>query len=360
VYVNNAAVKGYATTALAAATQAQDHIKALEKPLNTIGLQIDHGNKLKAIIFCTSRMKEDLSTIRVCHLDSTDTLVPIGKVWWYLGIFFLFNLSWKEHVTQCRLKATAMAQALCMFANRTRGLSLANLRMVYLMAIWLLLTFGALVWFTRTWQVGLVQQLQLGQNKGVCLAAGGFQKAHTGALHHLMSMLPILYILKKLCKNFLMCMCCIGRWHGITTRLNGARASAMLTRTWDLSSNVTEVIEPAKALPRDSKDHIKTTLVKDITLNTIQEYNKSAHVLVVYTNGSLIKNGKTWCSGAGAQITHQGWEVVLLMWRWRPKAKVYNCKMVSLACSMGAAWCLAAQLGDIKYILLVADNQSVI
>jgi ribonuclease HI len=305
-------------------------------------------------------MKEDLSTIRVCHPDGTDTLVPIGKVWRYLGIFFLFNLLWKEHVTRCRLKATAMARALCMFANCARGLSLANSRTVYLMAIRPLLTFGAPVWFTGTRQAGLVQQLQLGQNEGVRLAAGSFRTAHTGALHHLMSVPPIRYVLQKLCKNFSTRMRRIGRRHGITTRLSGARTGATLTKTWALSSNVTEVIEPAEALPGDSEVRIHTNLVEDITLDTIREFNKSAHALVVYTDGSLIKNGETRRSGAGVWITHQGQEVASLMWRCGPKAEVYDCEMVGLAWGMGAARRLASQLGNIKHILLAADNQSAI
>lgn len=147
----------------------------LERQLNTIGLQIDHGDKLKAILFKRSRrMQDDVTSIEVHHPDGTSTHMPFGKVWRYLDFFFEANLLWKAHVKHCKLKVVAMAQVLRMFANCPRSLSLAHSQTVYLMAVQPLLTYGVLVWYMGNQQKHLTNMLQVGQNEGVCFAAGTF------------------------------------------------------------------------------------------------------------------------------------------------------------------------------------------
>ena len=117
----------------------------------------------------------------------------------YLGIYFDFRLSWKEHVHVMTNRARSTLKALRLLGNSIRGLDWANWRVVYNAVILPILTYAAPVWYSG--QAGLLDDLRKAQNAAVRHVAGAFSTTPIEPLHQLMGILPIDLRLQLLCKN---------------------------------------------------------------------------------------------------------------------------------------------------------------
>jgi hypothetical protein len=254
VYVDNAALKGFGPTAKGALNEALMLCSKVEGCLNAIGLQINHRDKLEAIIF--SRKAFSTATICVAHPDSTETIVPVGQVWCYLGFYFTTKLCWKEHMKQCKLKAIAATQALHILANCVKGHTLAHTQTAYLMGICPVITYRAPIWFSGRHQEGLIKELETAQNKGVRWCLSTFQTSNIEAMRHIALILPIRYVLGQLQENCLTCLWAVGPNHGLVTRLAKRRRlrcckATTLANLKALSADVAEQIDPAHKAARD-------------------------------------------------------------------------------------------------------------
>jgi ribonuclease HI len=138
----------------------------------------------------------------------------------------------------------------------------------------------------------------------------------------------------------------------------------MLANLEAMSADVTEQIDPAHEAARDVPAGLCRPLLDEIdTCVAIHSHDMDAHALVVYTDGSLIKDesGLERGVGAGAWVMRLGKAVQELSWPCRRKAKVYDAEMIGLAKGMAAAGCLGQSLpGQITRVLLVLDNKAAV
>jgi ribonuclease HI len=367
VYVDDAVLKGFGPTAEDALNEASTLCLKVEGRLNAIRLRIDHRDKLEAIVF--SKKAFSTATIRVAHPDGLETIVPVGQVWRYLGFYFTTKLCWKEHVKRCKLKAIAATRALRILVNCMKSLTLAHAQTAYLMGIRPVITYGAPVWFTGQCQEGLIKELETAQNEGVRWCLGAFQTSNVEAMHHIASIPPIRYVLGQLQDNCSMRLRAVRPNHGLVTRLAErhrlrCRKATTLANLEAMSADVTEQIDPAHEATGDVPAGLCRPLLDKIdTRVAIHSHNTDAHALVVYTDGSLIKDksGLERGVGAGAWVTHLGKAVQELSWPCGRKAKVYDAEMIRLAKGMVAAGRLGQSLpGQITRVLLVLDNKAAV
>jgi hypothetical protein len=302
--MDNTALKGFGPTVKDTLNEALTLCSKVEGHLNAIGLQIDHRDKLKAIVF----LKKVFSTgtIHMAYLDGTETIVPVGWVWHYLGFFFTTKLCWKEHVRRCKLEAIATTQALRILANCVKGLTLAHTQTAYLMGICLVITYRVPIWFTGQHQEGLIKELKTAQNKRVRWCLGAFQTLNVEAMHHIASIPPIRYILRQLQENCLTHLQAIGPNHGLVTRLAKrhrlrCHKATMLANLKALLADVTEQIDPAHKAVGDIPVGLCQPLLDKINMRiAIHLHNMDAHALVVYTDRLLIKDKSGLKRGIGA------------------------------------------------------------
>jgi ribonuclease HI len=365
VYVNDAVIKAYHKCAQEAAKEAARITKIVESCLNTIGLGIDRGDKLKGIVFTKSRLKpHGVTVIPVTHPDGEVTLIAPAQVWHYLGIYFTPTLSWDAHVTRSANKAKAMALMCRMLANCTRGLNLASARKVYLRAIRPLITYAAPVWYKGVNQVTLIKKLQVVQNAGVRWCLGAFHMLPINEMHHLASIPPIKYILNQLRTNASTCLRTVGAWHGLRTRCcdHAKRQHTQLTSLSNISRNVEEVIDPAYARPGDADSRLVTVVDKDNSYRAVQQHAADpAHCLVVYPDRSLLVDGGFWHVGAAVVLVRGASHVEQRQWPLGSHAEVYDSEMFALAGGLDMAVAHAAGYGgEITHIMLASDNQSAV
>jgi hypothetical protein len=88
-----------------------------------------------------------------------------------------------------------------MLTNSARGLSLLNLRLVYITVVLPVLTFGAAVWHTGIRQKILTKRLQSAQNAAIRHISGCFRTTPLKPLHHITSILPIDIYLQRTLDN---------------------------------------------------------------------------------------------------------------------------------------------------------------
>jgi hypothetical protein len=119
----------------------------------------------------------------------------------WLGLFFDSKLDWKHHVDIMTTRAYSTVASLRMLANSTRGLSLLNLRLIYITVVLPVLTFGAAVWHTGIRQKALIKRLQLAQNAAIRHISGCFRTTPLDPIHHITSILPIDIYLNRLLDN---------------------------------------------------------------------------------------------------------------------------------------------------------------
>jgi hypothetical protein len=103
-----------------------------------------------------------------------------------------------RHVTIMANRVRSNVRGVNLLGNSVRGLNFLNWHKVYNALIIPGLTYGTQVWYTGVGQNGLVQQLQVAQNDGLCKIAGVFKTTPVEPLHNLMGVPCIPYVLDKL------------------------------------------------------------------------------------------------------------------------------------------------------------------
>ncbi len=94
--------------------------------------------------------------------------------------------------------ACSTIRGISILGNSVRGLNFLNWCKVYNALIIPILTYRALVWYTRVQQKGLVHCLQVAQNDGICKITGVFRTTPTEPLHNMTGIPPLSYMLPKL------------------------------------------------------------------------------------------------------------------------------------------------------------------
>jgi ribonuclease HI len=117
----------------------------------------------------------------------------------WLGIFFDRRLSFHEHAKIMAARAKTVVNGLRCLGNTVRGLSQANMRVLYRTCAFPILTYAAPVWFREDKrQKGLVKLLDTTQNKALKLICGTFRTTPCFALRVLGHIPPIVHLLRRL------------------------------------------------------------------------------------------------------------------------------------------------------------------
>ena len=116
----------------------------------------------------------------------------------YLGLFINRRLKWEPHVQIMCNRARASIKALQVLGNSTRGLSMANWRLVLNAVCLPVMAWGCQLWYVTNGAKGLIKMLQRVQNDMVRTVTGAFRMAPRDALLHITRMLPMKHFIEKL------------------------------------------------------------------------------------------------------------------------------------------------------------------
>jgi hypothetical protein len=184
-------------------------------------------------------------------------------LWRYVGFFFDSNLSFSSHVDFYVNKAYSTARALCMLGNSVKGLDCHNRALVYKVAVFPILTYGAALY----WKLGgagvrtLLYKLRKVQNYAARWTIGAFWTTPGGAVTIIAGLPPLAAMLDELLDGT---HC---RWqnlpptHGVSLVLNAPRMAFLDTHRIPTTLRQTrQGWIPAPVAPRKSRtDHTATS-----------------------------------------------------------------------------------------------------
>ena len=164
----------------------------------TFGLVMEHD---KSEIFHCSRAHNDSNPELDLSAMDTSTL-KLKTYWRYLGFYFDWCLSFKEHVWYYSTKALSTVKAIGMLGNSSRSLFPLQKCLLYCSCVVPIVTYGFRLWFfagapTKA-QVLLLAAMQC---KAALWILGAFCISPTGGIEALAGLIPIHLYLKKLVKQ---------------------------------------------------------------------------------------------------------------------------------------------------------------
>ena len=98
--------------------------------------------------------------------------------------------------------ARSTIQGISILGNTISGLNLLNWCKVYNTLVIPILIYGAQVWYTGHNQKGLIHNLQVAQNKGICKIMGTFHTLPIEPLHNITRILPLSHVMTKLMHSY--------------------------------------------------------------------------------------------------------------------------------------------------------------
>jgi hypothetical protein len=126
------------------------------------------------------------SHVKITNLNK-DHIFKISDSIRYLGVYFTPRLDWKLHVMNMANCTCSSIKGLSVLGNSVRGFSLSKWKTIYNTILLPTLTYSIQVWFTDKKQKGLINILQIAQNKACCKAAGMFRTTPNDLIHNLVS-----------------------------------------------------------------------------------------------------------------------------------------------------------------------------
>jgi len=109
-------------------------------------------------------------------------------------VFLTNNLDWTLHIKTMANHARSTIHGILILGNSIRGLNFLHWRQVYNALVIPVLTYRLQVWYTSIQQKGLIQQLQVTQNEGICKLTRVFKTTPIEPLHNLTGIPPISYL----------------------------------------------------------------------------------------------------------------------------------------------------------------------
>jgi ribonuclease HI len=376
-YVDDGLVKVEHNSSRAAKEAAASLVLGLEHRLNALGLQIDHGDKLEMMIFGTKRMlnSADRSPIALTHPDgSVSSLKPLN-VWRYLGIHFTPTLNWEMHVNRQCNKTIAMAKALRMVANCTRGLTTEQGRILFNSILLPVLLYAVPVYLTGVNQKGLVKKLQVAQNEGVRWVLGAFRTTSVRDMHHLAAIPPVAYTARKLRIGAAIRLNTLPARGEISKRLQQAAAEDGVTTSLTLLplplQHLDETVTPFAALPlpnrlsvklpRANLDETERKAYEKSLLAEVKAAANSKDALAMFSDGSRKFIRHTKRAGCGSVLVHQNKSTDFRFKHLGCKHTIYDAELMGLAMGMvTAARYIRHHPGRVKQLVLSADNQAAV
>src|SRR6266851_1180200 len=120
----------------------------------------------------------------------------------YLGVFITADLKWKKHISIMVNHVHSTICGISILGNSIQGLDFMNWCHIYNTLVIPMLTYGAQVWYTGVNQKGLITQMQVAKNEGICKITGVFKTSPLKPLHNLTCIPPITYLIGKLMHSY--------------------------------------------------------------------------------------------------------------------------------------------------------------
>jgi hypothetical protein len=141
----------------------------------------------------------------------------------YLGVYIDRSLKWDRHVSIMTNRAHSTIRGINLLGNSVCGLDFLNWCKVYNALVIPTLTYGAQVWYTGIGQKGLLQKMQVTQNKGLRKITGVFRTTLVEPLQNLTGVPPIRYLMTKLMDSYT---------HRLWAMAPQAMVRRVLTKDW--------------------------------------------------------------------------------------------------------------------------------
>lgn len=303
---------------------------------NRVGLRV---NAAKTVIvpFTLKRNLNSLARIRLNNVQ----LAASDKVK-YLGVVLDKRLTWNDHVDAATHKAKWAIMTSRSFIGKTWGLKPKMAMWLYTAVIRPLVSYAALVWWTKTQQITVKVKLDSLQRMACLSISGAFISTSTAALEVILNVTPLdLYLKQEAVMSFYR-----------LSVMDGTRRS--LARTGHLSALEQESREPLLAMGSDLMlgkfmfarpftTHVGTR--RDWENGLLVRLNNS---LIWYTDGSLI-NGK---AGYGAHRHRPKCNLSGSLGRW---CTVFQAEVFAIAIAAQEELLLGTR--D-KHITIYSDSQA--
>ena len=184
--------------------ELKDNVSSLNEGLNVvvnslakIGMTCDI-TKLDLQHFTRRPSDREFPSL-VANIYGKQITVAAPKSMRWLGVFFDKRLSFHEHVKIMSARSQTVINGLRCLGNTVRGLSQANMRVLYRTCAFPILSYAAPVWFREDKrQKGLIKLLDTTQNKALRLICGAFRTTPCAALRILGHIPPIVHLLRRL------------------------------------------------------------------------------------------------------------------------------------------------------------------
>ena len=200
LYINDRAIFSMSATTAAATEKARLLYKKVLSWLGDNGLRTD-PNKNKLMIF-VNNCQHIGPRIWGTHYNTNKSYISTVQSLCYLGLYITPKLNWTHHITIMAHCARSIIRGIGLLGNSIYGLNLLNWCKAYNALIIPTLTYSVPVWYTRMGQKGLIQRLQVAQNKGIHKMTGCFRTTPVKPLHNLTRVPPIRYTLDKLIHSY--------------------------------------------------------------------------------------------------------------------------------------------------------------
>jgi ribonuclease HI len=199
-YVDDYAIAAFSDSLEDNTTTLKEGLDQVVNELSKIGMTID--TKKLDIQHFSRRKSYNSSPPLVTTVYGLPVTVTAPKAMRWLGIFLDRRLSFREHVKILSAKALAVVNGIRCLGNTVRGLSQANLRILYKTCAFPILSYAAPIWFREDKrQKTLIAILDKAQNKALRLIAGAFRTTPIRALQVTSHVPPVTHLLRKLSES---------------------------------------------------------------------------------------------------------------------------------------------------------------
>jgi hypothetical protein len=196
LYVDDRAIYATSATTSEATKTALRHYAIIHDWLTANSLEAD-PSKMELMSFmkeCSNRnlISGKIEGARYNNPVQGPNHVTMAISLRYLGVYLDHCLRWDQHITIMANHACSTIRGVNLLGNSIRGLDFLNWRKVYNALVIPVLTYGAQVWYTGVGQKGLVQHLQVAQNKGIHKITSTFRTLPVEPLHNMTGIPPSL------------------------------------------------------------------------------------------------------------------------------------------------------------------------
>lgn len=255
-YVDDGALLAISKSFMENAAALENAFEEFAQLLASIGFVIEPP-KCEVMHFQFSRQPLSTLPIRAQLPDGKIHVVQPTTLLRWLGFFFDPKLLWRKHIEIMCNCARSKVQGLKVLGNSVKGLSHVQRRTLYKSVVPPVLTYGGPLWYSGSWQKGLVKDMERVQTKALRMMLGAFRTSPNVALHHMGAILPMQQYLEKL-------------WCSAVARLRVLESTAQpVLRLPSCYGGGASTSEGASSLPVDGRTHPRGKRVERTQLEVL-------------------------------------------------------------------------------------------